>query len=349
MNVIEHNNIIDATEFNYVVDKLRCFFKKKGFVEVTTQHKLSILAACEDPRTICTYKYNGELWPLPQTGQMWLEHEMLKNPSYPGYFCVSTSYRNEPTPIAGRHNIIFPMFEFEMKGGLEELIKMEKELLKYLGYSVPAELDYMKAVEKYKTFDITHDQEQLMYKEMGAAVLLEKFPAFTSPFWNMERFDEMYAKKVDVILSGMETIGSAERSCNKEEMRKTFQTISDGGYAKILYDTFTKERVEKELEEFLSYDFFQRSGGGIGITRLISSMKKEELIPEQLYTKFENETATLAENRFTSNNSLYSSSDSLQFTNELLHRGDINSRCVTNSASYPELCSGAYTQEKYIE
>ena len=60
-----------------------------------------------------------------------------------------------------------------------------------------------------------------------------------------------------------------------------FKTISDGGYAQILYDKFGKERVTNELEEFLKHKFITRSGGGIGITRLISSMLKEGLIPAE--------------------------------------------------------------------
>jgi uncharacterized protein (UPF0210 family) len=32
--------------------------------------------------------------------------------------------------------------------------------------------------------------------------------------------------------------------------------------------------VEKELHEFLELDFFPRSGGGIGLTRLIDAVKK---------------------------------------------------------------------------
>ena len=56
-------------------------------------------------------------------------------------------------------------------------------------------------------------------------------------------------------------------------MREQFHTISDGEYASLLYELFGKERVEKELEEFLSYDFFPRYGGGIGVTRLISALK----------------------------------------------------------------------------
>ena len=70
----------------------------------------------------------------------------------------------------------------------------------------------------------------------------------------------------------METIGSAERSTDKEQMRETFYTISDGEYAQLIIDKFGKERVEAELEEFLSNDFFPRSGGGIGVTRIMQAI-----------------------------------------------------------------------------
>jgi hypothetical protein len=41
---------------------------------------------------------------------------------------------------------------------------------------------------------------------------------------------------------------------------------------------FGKERVEAELEEFLKLDFFPRSGGGIGVTRMIRAMELSGLI-----------------------------------------------------------------------
>ena len=47
---------------------------------------------------------------------------------------------------------------------------------------------------------------------------------------------------------------------------------------RIFYAQFGKERVEKELEEFLNYNFFQRSGGGIGVTRMIRAMKLSNLV-----------------------------------------------------------------------
>jgi len=72
--------------------------------------------------------------PLPQTIQMWLEYELLKNPEPNGYFCLSISFRNEQNPDTGRHDKIFSMFEFEMKGGMDAMIQMEKELLEHMGF-----------------------------------------------------------------------------------------------------------------------------------------------------------------------------------------------------------------------
>ena len=269
----KNTSIIDPKEYHNVVSKLRYFFEKKGFIEVPTQPRLSILAACEDPTTIATYNYNGKVWPLPQTGQMWLEYELLKNPDAPGFYCVSTSYRQEANPIEGRHEMIFPMFEFESK--IENLFLMERELVEYLGfgekYCFPNK-NYKDMANEYGVEVLEAEHEEQMWKDYGDVVFLIDFPQYTSPFWNMKKSGDI-AKKIDVILCGMETIGSAERSCNPEEMRDLFHTISDGEYAGILYDKFGKDRVEEELEDFLSFDFFPRFGGGIGITRLIRALK----------------------------------------------------------------------------
>ena len=44
--------MIDPVEFDFCVSKMREFFKMKGFAEVHTQTRLSILAACEDPKKL---------------------------------------------------------------------------------------------------------------------------------------------------------------------------------------------------------------------------------------------------------------------------------------------------------
>jgi aspartyl/asparaginyl-tRNA synthetase len=106
------------------------------------------------------------------------------------------------------------------------------------------------------------------------------FPERTNPFWNMKRHESNpeLSKKIDVILCGQETIGSAERSCDKDQMRKTFFTIEDGKYADKLFELFGRDRVMAELNEFLANDFMPRVGGGIGITRLIRAMELNNLI-----------------------------------------------------------------------
>jgi len=225
---------------------MREFFLSKNFIEVPTQSRLSILAACENPHSVKTFEYGGEIWPLPQTGQMWLEYELLKNPEWDGVFCISTSYREEKNPIPGRHELIFPMFEFESKGGMDKLLQLESELLEHLGFDEPIEVNYDGVCEEYNK-------------------------------------DGVIFNKVDVILYGQETIGSAERSCDVEKMREMFYSIEDGKYCAKLFELFGKDRVEKELNDFLSHKFFPRFGGGIGMTRMarayeLLKQEKDELV-----------------------------------------------------------------------
>lgn len=271
----------DSIAFSEVVNKLRSFCLGKGFYEVSAQDRLSILAACEDPDTVASYIYAGEVWPLPQTGQMWLEYELLTRPELPGVFCVSTSYRNEPNPVPGRHKIIFPMFEFELKGTIKDLQNFEAELLEYLGFGNKQGYTYKTYAElaaHYSTSELTHAHENQMASDFGAVVFCRDFPVVTSPFWNMKKKGQHHAHKIDVIIGGHETIGSAERSTNVREMRDSFYTISEGKYAQKLFNLFGKARVEKELKEFLALDFFPRVGGGIGLTRLSSAMQKGGLM-----------------------------------------------------------------------
>jgi len=292
---------IDSHDFTQVTTSLRQFFQDKNFIEVHTQNRLSILAACEDPTTVATYHYSGDIWPLPQTGQMHLEGELLNNPDIAGCYCLSTSYRQEQNPTAGRHELIFPMFEFEAPGNFKDLLQMENDLCKHLGFKCDhgrAEFfdsDGNKLIKdfpggmydglraKYTADELEARHEEDLYKEYGDVFFLTNFPEYTSPFWNMKMegnsaSGDRLANKCDVIMGGMETIGSAERATDVDEMRNQFYTISDGGYAELLFNLFGKERVEAELDEFLKHNFIPRYGGGIGVTRMISAMKRANLI-----------------------------------------------------------------------
>jgi len=173
------------------------------------------------------------------------------------------------------------MFEFELRGGIKELQKFETKLLKYLGFDKLASFTYRtydNLKDFYKTKELTYKHENKMLHDFGPVVFCQDFPTYTSPFWNMKKKTKTLAHKIDVIIEGNETIGSAERSTNKQEMAKSFYTISQGRYAEKLFGLFGKDRVEKELHEFLELNFIPRSGGGIGLTRLIDAMKKGDIM-----------------------------------------------------------------------
>lgn len=272
--------MLDTFGYHHTLLKARDFFLSKGLIEVPVQSRLSILAACEDPKTVRTFEYDNIIWPLPQTGQMWLEHELLKNPTQVGFFCVSTSYRNEPNPVPGRHEKIFPMLEFEMKGNQEDLIQFEIDFVQFLLGEKSVEVDYEDMSTKYGVSILENEHEEQICKDHSASTILKDFPRRTSPFWNMRRHDgtKEHYKKVDVLIDGIETIGSAERAVSVEEMKEDFYTISDGEYAELLFEKFGKDRVEAELNQYLSNDFFERFGGGIGMTRLAQAYSRRRFL-----------------------------------------------------------------------
>jgi aspartyl/asparaginyl-tRNA synthetase len=277
----------NTLQYNFMIRALRAFFQtKKGFIEVPAQSRLSILAACEHPETISQFTLNNVLYPLPQTGQMWLEHELLNNPEWPGVYCITTSYRDEPAPIEGRHWRIFPMFEFEARGDFNELKKLEEELLLFLGFEQAVPVLYTDMCKKYDTQLIEAEHETMMAREMGTVISLEKFPAPTQPFWNMKYAGNGIYNKIDVLLHGMETIGSAERETDKDSMKEQFFAISQGRYSQLLFNKFGKERVLKELDEYLAHNMFPRYGAGIGLNRLARAMELSQIFDIPSYAPF---------------------------------------------------------------
>ncbi|HEV2916909.1 MAG TPA: amino acid--tRNA ligase-related protein [Candidatus Babeliales bacterium] len=278
MNAKPLQSYYTLESYNETVRLLRTFFISKNFLEVDAQSRRSILAACEDPNTIATYIFDGVKWPLPQTGQMWLEHDLLKNPTVPGLFCLTTSYRNEPDVNPERHLKIFPMFEFETHGTQEDLQRLLEELFEFMGFGPKSNYhqgEYDAIANHYNVSIIGSAEEARIAKDFSSVFFLKNFPARSHPFFNMKQ-DGMHAKKIDAIVHGIETIGSAERSCNPAEMRHWFYTISDGLYAQKLFAEFGRERVEQELEEFLALPFFARFGGGIGIHRMVRARELQQ-------------------------------------------------------------------------
>jgi aspartyl/asparaginyl-tRNA synthetase len=276
--MVKYEKVIYPTDYHNTMVSIRDFFIKKGYVEAYTQGLRSILAACEDPKTISTYKFSGIEFPLQQTSQMILELMLLEYKELSGIFCSTTSYRDEPNPIEGRHDKIFNMTEFEHVGNFEDLIKTGIELTEHLGFNGYKRFTYQELSDHYGVKELKAEHETKMWEEFGDVVIITDFPRFTSPFFNMSYKGDDIFNKADFIICGMETFGTAERSSDVNQMKESFYTISDGEYSKILFDRFGKDRVEEELNYYFSLPMRNRFGGGIGMSRLIKSLKLKKLI-----------------------------------------------------------------------
>ena len=70
-----------------------------------------------------------------------------------------------------------------MHGGMEDLIKLEEELLESLGYDKSQFIkgNYTDVAEKYEVDDLEHEHEQLIYDDNGPTFFLCNFPESTSP------------------------------------------------------------------------------------------------------------------------------------------------------------------------
>jgi aspartyl/asparaginyl-tRNA synthetase len=286
---IFNQQVISPEEFNSMIVKLRDFFMQKNYKEVYPQPIRSIMAACEDPKTLRSFTFDGKNWPLSQTNQMNLEMLLMTYPEESeGIYCLTTSYRDEPNPIEGRHDKIFPMFEFEHKGEYKDLLKTLSELSVHMGFVKSVDdipfIEYDELCKRYGVEILEAEHETKMWEEYGDVVAITNFPERTSPFWNMKQegnnkmTGEKLFNKCDFIICGIETFGSAERESDVEQMRSSFHTISDGMYAKLLFNEFSQERVEEELEDYLSLQMFKRYGGGIGLTRLLRALKIKGLV-----------------------------------------------------------------------
>ena len=82
----------------------------------------------------------------------------------------------------GRHDIIFPMFEFEMPGDINDLKKMEYELCEYLGFPPITEKTYADWQQYFglaSDYEMTAEEEGKMFDEFGATMITDS-PEMTS-------------------------------------------------------------------------------------------------------------------------------------------------------------------------
>ena len=88
----------------------------------------------------------------------------------------------------------------------------------------------------------------------------------------------MFVSLCDKLHNGTCIVNDYKRKGKEVWTRFTATPKQVAWYYEGLYKEFSKERVDKELDEFLDRDFFPRYGGGIGVTRMIRALDNSHLL-----------------------------------------------------------------------
>lgn len=285
-NTIEHYGYIEPREFNRIFLLMQDVMRWHDFV-MYQPCEPSILAACENPHTLLSYKEKstGRKFSMQQTNQMHFEFALLQamidNIFISGLYGVTLSHRDgEVKRMLGRiMNRMFNMFEFEHQGNFDVLLQVFTELLVNLGVS-PEHIQtvtYAEALQIMKKPEdaILDDTDEVwLNKNVAHCVLLTHFPKRTEYFWNMATDKNGNAKKCDIILGGMEIAGGGERSTDQLAQEIMFNALP--GYAQKLYQEFGQDRVTDELNYYFSLlrPLSIRSGAGWGLSRTVEALKR---------------------------------------------------------------------------
>ena len=89
------------------------------------------------------------------------------------------------------------------------------------------------------------------------------------------KLQQMYTEAVQNQQKGNSAVAE---DLYKKILKELPNHVNTQGNLGALYAQFGKDRVEGELNKFLEKDFFKRSGGGIGMTRMIRAMKLSNLL-----------------------------------------------------------------------
>ena len=109
---------------------------------------------------------------------------------------------------------------------------------------------YSDVAKKYEVVELEHEHETQLETDYGKVFFLKNFPNNTSPFWNMKQNGDGTAAKIDVILGGMETIGSAERSIDID----SFLWNTPERYRHYMMDKIKLSWQTIALEQYLDWD-----------------------------------------------------------------------------------------------
>lgn len=242
---------ISLNTYNTSMRKMNNFFWQEGLTQVYPSHQVSALV---NPQ--------GSL-----STQLHLEKSLMLQPRALGYW--APDMRSTPTinfAIHGNIHVLRSLLSrlcdhFEFPKATERRADISYT---HQGYAI---VKQDRARELCGTENLTEEHEQQLTDEFGPVVLLEHFQDAT---WNVRRFSGGKFAQVNLLIGEERCAVSSELETNKERMRHRFYKHSDR-----LRDLYGYDRLQHDLDDYLSLPMVKRIGGAIDIISLVRALSNQ--------------------------------------------------------------------------
>jgi hypothetical protein len=247
----------------FLKDKLRTFFRKRGIFEVDVQNSVSILNGSLDTKNIIKFEHEGLKYPVPQTFVFSMEDDFSNSPN--GVYCFTDVYHYDENnkPI---QKIVC---EFIMGGGDLAINKFNSDIITSFGLSIPMTLNYVDILRKYSVDRITDDIRLRINDGLGNSVTIKDAPVEESKNWFINMSEGEYQTK-EVILNGHSTIHYYQLV---ENLLDNFQSFDNGKLKDVLLKEFDGERIYGEINKLDEINLTHRFLGQLDIMQLSKSFK----------------------------------------------------------------------------
>ncbi|MFW6040300.1 MAG: aspartate--tRNA(Asn) ligase [Thermoplasmatota archaeon] len=287
-----------------LLDGLRDFFSKEGFIEVHTPK--IVAAGAEGGATLFSVDYYGEEAYLAQSPQLY--KQMLMGAGFERVFEIGPAYRAEPFDTI-RHTSEFISLDFEMS-----FIDSSDDIMDMTSYMVNHALSYVKK----------HGEQ--MIKELGVEITIPEHPIKKIPHREcieiLEDLGKEWEEEPEVDTEGEKMLGEyVKKEYNTDfffitefptrlkkgtfyAMRKDYdpsvttyfdleykgQELVSGGQREHRYDVLVKQIEELGLEKNSFEDYLKpfkygmpsHGGIGLGVDRFVQQMLDVENIREAI-------------------------------------------------------------------
>lgn len=252
MKVKEKAKEKDIIKYNEYIKHVRKYFQEKNYIEVP-EIVHTITTSCEgDPKNVILCKKNGMMSALPQSNLKWIQHLLHKFNHNGGIFMTGTSYDQQQS--------IHPIIDFASYGTFADLLELLDDFCKYMGFE---------NIIHYYPMDVNilNDNECEKFQDNKCIITTGLDKMFGKYHWFYKLVDKNY-QIASIIIRGKRVLVGGERHTDVNKVMYNIYTIDNGEYIDILYNLFSKKRVDDELFKYSHINLITRFGATLNLDAL---------------------------------------------------------------------------------